>query len=126
MANFDTWLTQGNEPISVTSRAVDAWNRINRNPTSITIIQKDETELAAQTVRIEFDNSMDSERKGDGGGGGMSARRDAIVFGVKNHPTVTDTNIQRGDRFAVNGQIYRVVQVILVPGEVQATCEVLS
>jgi len=124
MANFDAWLGQGNEPISATSRAVDAWNRINRNPTSITIIQKDETELDTQTVRIEFDNSMDSERKGEGGG--MSARRDAIVFGVKNHPMVADTNIQRGDRFAVNGQIYRVVQVILVPGEVQATCEVLS
>jgi len=123
MADFNAWLAQGNEAISATNRAVDAWNRIQRNPTSITLV-RGAVEQSAQTVRIEFDNAVDSEYRGDGGG--ISSGRDAVIFGVKNHPTVDDTDIQRGDRFAINGQQYRVIQTILVPGEVQATCEVLS
>jgi len=43
--------------------------------------------------------------------------------GVKDHPTVTDTDIQRGDTFALNGINYRVVDLVFVPGEVQARCE---
>ncbi len=123
MANFHAWLGQGNNAINATSRAVDAWNRINRNPTSVTLV-RGAVELSAQMIRIEFDNQVDSEINGDGGG--MSSRRDAVIYGVKGHPTVTDTDIQRGDRFAINGKRYRVVQTIDVPGEVQATCEVLA
>lgn len=124
MVDIGAWLNQGNsEAISSSDRAVDAWNRILRNPSSVEFV-RGQTVLDAQSVRIEFDNQVKSEIKGDGAG--TSSRRDAVIFGVKNHPSVTDTDIARGDKFAVNGQRYRVVQVIAVPGEIQATCEVLT
>lgn len=125
MADINAWLSQGNEAISVTSRAVDAWNRIQRNPTSVTIV-RGQTTLSAQTVRVELDNATSSRAEIRGDGGGNSAQRACVVFGVKDHPTATDTNIQRGDRFALNGQQYRVSQVLSAPGEVQATCEALT
>ena len=123
MANLNAWLNQGNEAINAESRATDAWNRIQRNPTSVTLV-RGQTTLSAQSVRIEFDNTVNNEIKGEGAG--QSSIRDAVISGVIDHPAVTDTDIARGDRFALNGQKYRVVQIIRVPGEIQATVEVLE
>lgn len=124
MSRLNSWLGQGTSAIDEEARAVDAWGRIQRDPESITI-QRGNSDLSAQTVRIEFDNQsgLNSEVKG---GGGASARRSCIVFGVVDHPTVADTNIQRGDKFRLDGTDYRVVQVIKPPGEVQATAEALT
>lgn len=105
--------------ISQQDRAIRAWMRIQRDPSSIDIV-RNATTLAAQTVRLEFDNTnapADSEH-------GRGSRRTLTVFGVRNHPTVADTDIEESDRFSVNGSIYRVSDVnSVVPGEVQAICE---
>jgi len=125
MVNINAWLGQGNEAISATNRAVDAWNRIQRNPSVILLVRgKTATSLPAQSVRIEFDNTV--SRDIDGEGAGKSSARGAKLFGVKDHPTVTDTDIARGDKFSLNEQKYRIVQIIAVPGEIQATAEVLA
>ena len=47
----------------------------------------------------------------------------AVVFGVREHPTVADTDIQRGDRFVMGATEFEVIGVIEAPGEVQAICE---
>lgn len=122
MGNLGAWLNQSNtEAINASDRATDAWNRILRNPSTLTLV-RGQVELASQSMRIEFDNTV-SEVSGEGAG--KSARRDAVVFGVKDHPTETDTDIQRGDRFSLDGQQYRVVHIIPIRGEIQATVEVL-
>lgn len=45
-----------------------------------------------------------------------------IIFGVKDHPTQADTDIADDDQFRLvsGGPIYRVKDVIALPGEIQA------
>lgn len=117
MPNFNNWTAT--DAIDPVPRAVDAWRRISDKPTSLTLKRSSST-LPAQTVRVEFDNAQNSETKG---GTGFSSQRAVVVFGVRGHPTVANTDIQRGDLFALNGYKFRVLEVIYQLGEVQATCE---
>lgn len=127
--DFNAWLGGGVTPISAAQRAVDAWHRIQRNPTSVTftkprVVAANGTvtpaaALAAQTVRIEPDNRESSVE----GVAGLAPVRKAIVYGVINHPTVTDTNMAEGYIFSYQGDRYRCVEVKAVPsgapGELQ-------
>ncbi len=119
MVDINAWLASGNTAPNTTQRAVDAWKRISDKPTSITV-NRNGTALPAQTVRIEY---SESERVVTGEANGMSAVRDVVVFGVKNHPSITDTNLQYGDLFAYDGQIFKVVFVMSTTGEIQANAE---
>lgn len=86
--------------------AVDTARLIQDKPTSITVVRAG-TEQSAQTVRVESLNtprSYESEA-------GQTGQADALVLGYKGHPSITDTDLQRGDRFAVDGQGYEVVMV---------------
>lgn len=98
-----------------------AWKLIQRNPASIEIVRDTSTTLDAQTVRIETSNAQ-VERKGESGAVGVMV--DAVVFGIRNHPTEPNTNIKRNDLFAYEGQQYRVMYINLVVGGIQAHCEV--
>ncbi len=122
MADFDAWLTGNTHAPVGSERAVLAWRRIQDKPTSITI-NRDGVTHPAQTVRIEYN---ETGRVIMGEANSASAVRDVILFGVKNHPTVADTNLQYGDRFAYNGQIFKVVFVITTIGEIQANCEAIA
>lgn len=99
-------------------RAADAWRRIQDKSTSITL-KRGTTVLDAQTVRIEFSSGA-SEQSGPTTTPGFL---NVTIFGVKNHPTVSDTDIQRGDRVVLGNTEYEVVGVIASIGEVQAFCE---
>lgn len=116
-----------NDQINVSQRAEDAWRRINRHPSSIAFDRKG-TLLADQTVRVEYSSSV-TERSSDGAG--RSSKRDVVIFGVRDHAIVADTDIQRGDTFwvqvsAEKRQQFRVVDVLLLPGEIQAGAEAAS
>ncbi|MEL7435894.1 MAG: hypothetical protein AAFN11_18250 [Chloroflexota bacterium] len=99
-----------------------AWKLIQRNPASIAI-NRDGIFLSDQTVRVETSNAQ-VERTGVSGA--MATMRDAVVFGIRNHPSVSDTDIKRNDRFEHEGQDYRVMDVNFVVGGLQAHCEVIS
>jgi len=122
MANINAWLNTSNTSPNTTQRAVDAWNRIGDKPVSITVIRGDTT-LPIQTVRIEY---SESERVVTGEASGMSAVRNVIVFGVKNHPSVANTNLQYGDMFSYDGQIFKIVFVMSTIGEIQANAEAVK
>lgn len=107
---------------SAAERAQAAWERIQDKASSV-IIVRGNTTLTAQTVRLEYGNQTASEVSG---GAGTSSNQDLIVFGIRDHATLDDTNIQRGDRFAISGVQYRVMAVVKTTGEVQAHCEVLA
>lgn len=115
--NIDNIVGTGNA-IGAGARAAAAWARICEKPTSITI-KRASTTLDAQTVRVEFSSSVRDVQ----GKSGMSSQRDVIVFGIRNHDVLDDTDIQRGDLFALDSGRYRVVDLILTLGEVQARCE---
>lgn len=119
MPDLNTILSAGTAGIAA-DRAALAWRRISEKPTSITI-KRGTTTLSAQTVRVESSGS--SVRVGTAG---AVAVRDVVVFGVKSHAVVTDTNIRRNDRFVYGGEEYQVKDIVLTLGEVQARCEVVS
>jgi hypothetical protein len=121
MPSFESWRED------VVARAVEAWGRIDEQPTTITIRRGTASggslTLDAQTVRIEFGDSAREDlvvRRGLNIAPGVQR---AVVFGVRNHPTVSDTDIQRGDRFVIDATEFEVIAVIRAPGEAQALCE---
>jgi hypothetical protein len=122
MPDYTDWLAQGTSSINAVWRAVRAWKRISDRVTSITVY-RGRVAQTAQSVRIEYDSIR-----------GLNVRHDAgeaviarvILFGVADHPTVTDTNLQKGDQFTLADGMYEVKSVIYVPGEVQATAERIS
>jgi hypothetical protein len=125
MPDIDAWLADDDaEPISAASRAGDAWARILDDPTWVTF-KRGSTILAAQKVRVEYSNSSGGSPD-IVGQAGRSARIAAILFGVKDHPTLPDFNVQFKDRCALDGVQYQVNSIIHQVGEIQAICEVLS
>lgn len=116
--NLSDWRSGDVDAIDEASRAADAWRVIQRSPDSITIDRGTDTTLSAQTVAIEYGNTS-TESRSDGAG--QTSQSDVIVFGIRNHATLTDTDIEQGDQFEWNGHFFRVVEVRLLPGEIQAT-----
>lgn len=100
-------------------RAEKIWQRILERPASIVIVRNRTRALAVQTVRVEY---MTASRDHESKDMSISASRDVIIYGVRNHPdeTVRDTDIQRGDRFTYNGQTWVVDNVVFVLGGIQA------
>ena len=123
MVNFADWL-QNNSPEDESVLAVTAWNLVLRNPTELSF-KRGSTTLAVQTVRVEYSNE---EAPIQGVSAAQGSRRDVVVFGVKNHPNedVADTDIRRGDHFSYNGRLFKVTDVIVNLGSVQATTEAAS
>lgn len=120
MTTFDMWRGSSIAALDATGRAIATWQLIQRYPTSITLVREGSADLAAQTVRVEADSSVRSVR---GQSNAQTERRQMLLFGVAGHPTVPDTDIESGDRFALNGQVYRVRDLVRVPGGLQAWCE---
>lgn len=98
-------------------RAERAWQRIQERPANIVIVRGKSITLAEQSVRVEY---MSAERGVRGEDDSESSMRDIYVFGIQNHDTLPDTDIQRGDRFTFNDQIWRVDSLAYYPGQIQA------
>lgn len=109
-----------------TGRAVDAWQRISEKPTSIALKRDDGTAVAAQTVRVEWSSTSGGGSGEKTGPGGASSVRYGTLFGVLNHPFEDDTDIRRGDRFALNGYQYKIVDVLVTLGELQGRFEAMG
>ena len=100
-------------------RAALAWKRIQDKPTSVTFKNTAGTVLAAQTVRIE----SDSLARPATSEAGMTATRRVVVFGIRNHATLTNTDIKEGYTFILDNDEYRCVDTILTLGEIQGIFE---
>ena len=87
--------------------AFDTAQIIADKSVSITVRRGSATTLGAQTVRLE---SLSSQREimGDGG---TTYLADAMALGYRGHPTIADTDLKPGDRFAVSGVSYQVIYV---------------
>lgn len=121
MPDVTTWLLD-TEAIDPEPRAVLAWRRINDKPSSVSFRTAAGATLAAQTVRLEHDSRASQPVSA----AGPAAVRAVTIFGVRQHPTVTDTNVAAGYRFILDGEEYRVVDVVKTLGEVQAYCEAVG
>jgi hypothetical protein len=102
--------------ISLRAGATD--QRIRDKPFAIELV-RDKIELAPQTVRVEPDSLSTTE----GTTSGRRGTRRYVVFGYKDHPSIADTDIQRGDRFLFDNLMLEVITVIDQLGERQAMAE---
>lgn len=129
MTRVDQWFGANRlqRPTAAT-RAASVWAWIQRKPDSVTLI-RGATALSAQTVRLEFNTSTrGAEPSSDSG---AASKQYLMIFGIQGHPSQSDTNIQRGDRFsylASNGRLnYEVLSVDKTQiGQVQAIAEELQ
>lgn len=124
MPNFDNWLASSKfKPATAADKAVAAWRRIQDKPTSISL-NRDGIAQTAQTVRLEYDADAQQDKDETG----KSFRRELVVFGVKDHPSmaVLDTDIKAGDRFAIGVEHFEVSNVIFTTGEIQAIARRIS
>lgn len=112
MPSLGGFLADDTHSIATTLNAFDDAEtvgvRIAERPTSITVTRAGST-LSAQTVRIEV-ASQPSPTTGLGSNV-TTAETDIIILGYKNHPTATDTNLQRDDRFLYGGRMYNVIDI---------------
>ncbi len=122
MPNLERWIAQDTDSIDVSTRAVLTWRRILDDPTSVTFRKLDGSTLAAQKVRIESMQRVFAFESA----AGRTLRRETWILGVRDHPTVTDTDIAEGYRFVHQDEEYQVTEIIYQTGEIQAHVEVVA
>ena len=118
MPDLNAWLSRYPSDIPVSTKAELTWRRINQEPTVIRIRRKGAT-LAPQTVRVEQNLRVREDLKTNSNLGVTIT----VVFGLRDHPTLPDTDIKPRDRFLYENSEFEVVTVIVHEGEVQAICE---
>lgn len=118
MSRLGRWYGGGGRTrVAVTGqRAAKAWLRILDRPYALTLYRAS-VALDEQTVRLEYDSNQASESMGEAGKVG---RRGLIIFGIVGHPTLDDTDIERGDRFVYGGDTFEVEAVLTLDGQIQA------
>lgn len=91
-------------------RSVNMYNMVLDKPTSIVILRDGVSPLAAQTVRIEYLEQAFVQR---GSQINETTRQGIVILAQKNHPTVADVNIRKGDRFYLSSVdlMFEVVQI---------------
>lgn len=124
MLNLSNWLSGTHSTGSQRSareqkRAAQAWRRINEKGTSVSFRTPTGATVGAQLVRIESDNTATASESA----AGATAKRKVIVFGVRNHAVVADTDIKEGYRFVLLNDEYKCVDTILTLGEIQGVFE---
>lgn len=124
MPDIGNWLGSGGGTPAATEaqRAGLAYRRIQDKPTSVAFRTPSGTTLDAQSVRVENDSSASPTMSA----AGKSAARRVVVFGIRNHDLLSDTDIEVGYRFILNSEEFRVEDIILTLGEVQALCQAVG
>jgi hypothetical protein len=105
------------------ARAEIIWELIGVNPFSVTL-KRNGVMQAAQTVRMEYDK----QARDAVSAAGQGSVRALMLFGVRDHPTVPDTDIKKGDRFVYKEREYTLLDPIypLPGGEVQCRAEAVG
>jgi hypothetical protein len=90
-------------------RAHDTARIIADKPSVITVIRAGVAQ-DAQTVRVDLSKRSGNryEMRNDTGSVGSMTTQ---IIGYKGHPTITDTDLQRGDQFYLGTALYRVTMV---------------
>lgn len=112
-------------PIDAADRAERIWLKIERKPTSVSFTRPSSTmggvvtpatTLPEQVVRI----NSDSRASVVGGTAGLAPKRAVVIYGVVGHPSRPDNDIAEGYTFVLGTDHYRVIDIVEVPGGVQA------
>ncbi len=112
---LSSWLADADQ-------AVDTAQVITDKALSI-VVKRNGGDLAAQTVRIEGLGGPSETR----GPNVTVANAAVLIVGYRGHPTITDTDLKRGDRFylASEDALYTVTQILVdTRVSLQASAEV--
>jgi hypothetical protein len=110
--DVDAWLGDS-QPLASwrgqEERAHDTARIIADKPSVITVIRAGIAQTA-QTVRVDLSRRSGNryEMRNDTGSVGSMTTQ---IIGYKGHPTITDTDLQRGDQFYLGTALYRVTMV---------------
>jgi hypothetical protein len=118
------WLSSGGggPAAQEATRAALAWRRIQDKPSSVAFRTPAGATLSAQDVRIESDSASSMSMST----AGTAGARKIVIFGIRNHQTLADTDIKEGYRLILAGDEYRVQAIVLQLGEVQAFAEAVA
>lgn len=124
MPNFDAWLADSGALATWrgdVGRAVSVGNIIADKPVSI-IVQRGGTELDAQVVRLDtYGSDTETEYFFNTG---LLHTQGFVLTGYKNHPTITDTDVETGDKFSYDSRVWEVKKVeATMPHLLQALVE---
>jgi len=97
------------------ARAERAWKRIQRSPSRVVFVRNGVTQ-AVQTLRVELGNGGSSV----GLPTGTIGVQGGVIYGIRDHKTLPDTNVKRLDRVVIEGKEYTVETIVKPPGEIQA------
>jgi hypothetical protein len=122
--DIGSWLsTGGGGPAAQeATRAALAWRRIQDKPSSVAFRTPAGATLSAQDVRIESGSASSMSMSA----AGTAGTRKIVIFGIRNHQTLADTDIKEGYRCVIAGDEYRVQAIVLQLGELQAFAEAVA
>jgi hypothetical protein len=113
MTRLGTWLAVRPTTLLTSTdieRSVNMYNMVLDKPTDIEIIRDSGPKLDPQTVRIEYLEQAFTQR---GTQINETSRQGVVILAQKNHPTVPDVDIRRGDQFFLSDLdlMFEIVQV---------------
>lgn len=120
--NYDAWKSRPAISESSTAMAVDAWEAIKLNPTTIDLINRPVT----LTVVLAYDSG--SPNFNVIGPASQQIRRTLVLLGVYGHPdpSVVDTDIRAKDRFVKDDVEFEVLDMFKTKGQLQCRCQALT
>ena len=117
-------------PPDVTMRAVDTAVMIAEKPSVVTLRRRvpgttnTTVALPEQTIRLEVIQNIRGAAEPENQWFDVS-KQFVVAIGIKNHPTIPDTDMQRADLFFYLGFQWEIVEIIdNVPGRLLANCNV--
>lgn len=124
MLNLSSWIsgivdTPDDRLLREQIRAAEAWWRIQRDPDSVVFKTAAGVKLAPQIVRLESDNSASVAEST----AGTAPVRKVIIYGIKGHSTIPNTDMKEKYTFIFQNEEYVCVDVISVYGEIQGIFE---
>jgi len=124
MVDLQSWITGIiATPRSRTIReqifAAESWRRIQENPLMVIFKNSSGVKLPGQAVRVESDNTATPSMST----AGTAPKRKVIVYGIRNHATLPNTDIKENYVFVYEGDQYRCIDIIPTLGEIQTIWE---
>lgn len=100
-------------------RAAEAWRRIQEKPLMVIFKNSSGVKLPGQAVRVESDNTATPSMSTVG----TAPKRKVVIYGIRNHPTLPNTDIKENYVFVYEGDQYRCIDIIVTLGEIQSIWE---
>lgn len=129
-ARWSSLVSESGIPPDQVNRAVDTWVMIQDKPSVVTLERRvpgtsnTTISLPQQTVRLEVIQNIRGSAEMQDAWVDVS-KQYVVVIGVKDHPIIPDTDIQRADLFFYLGLMWEVVEIINnVPGRLLANANV--